>query len=290
MNKTAPDSTTNTDGLRIDVESVLRSRGGRIGRMMPRFIVSWLERVICQERLNQLLTENAHLSGVDFCRGLIKSLDVEYTINGTFPATDRPLIVSNHPLGGLDGIILAAAVQDAYPGLPIHLVVNDLLHAVGPMRNIFLSVNKHGAQSRQNAQALEDAMAAPGPIVMFPAGMVSRRNSSGQIADLRWHKMAIQKAVAHQRNIVPLYFSGQNSAFFYNFARLRTLLGIKFNIEMIRLPHELCHSQGKKYQIHVGNPIPWPLLQTGTQAQQQADQLRQTVYDICQQQLQPTLK
>lgn len=268
--------------MRIDIDDVLRTRVPRHYRFIPRFLIRALENIVCQEKLNWLLTHNASKTGVDFCKGVIDDLEVKYNVYGSLPADDtRVIIVSNHPLGGLDGMVLADMVSRQYGGRKdVKFVVNDLLTFVEPLRPIFLGVNKHGKQSRESAARLEDAFMGDDPMVMFPAGLVSRRGADGVVADLRWNKMVVNKAVSSKRNIIPLHFGGQNSRFFYKFAQLRARLGLKFNIEMIRLPREVFESAGRTFDIHIGKPIPWESLRTGSEAQTQADLLRDEVYRL----------
>ena len=268
--------------LRIDVDAVLRQRASRYYRYIPRGVVRWLEKTICQDGLNKLLRDNGHRRGVDFCQGVIEDLNITYSIHGEFPAASdpSPVIVSNHPLGALDGMILAKAVADAYGREDVKFVVNDLLQAVEPLKPIFLPVNKHGRQSRESTTAVDAAFAGDAPIIMFPAGMVSRRGADGKIADLKWHKMVVQKAIASGRNIIPVYFSGHNSSFFYKFARLRTILGLKFNIEMIYLPREIFNCRDASFDIYVGRPVASGDLKGGRDSQRQADMLRGKVYEL----------
>ena len=201
----------------------------------------------------------------------------------SLPADDRRVIVvSNHPLGGLDGMILADMVSKQYGGTKdVKFVVNDLLTFVEPLKPIFLGVNKHGAQSREAAHSLDKAFEGDSPMVMFPAGLVSRKGADGTIADLQWHKMVVNKAISSKRNVIPVHFGGHNSQFFYKFARLRTLIGLKFNIEMIYLPREVVRSKGSTFDIHIGKPIPWHELKGGKDSQAQADRLREAVYELC---------
>lgn len=266
--------------MRIDVDAVLRSRVPSLYRFIPGAAVSWLERTICQDRLNQLLTSNAGSDGVDFARGVLADMGVTYSVNGQLPSSPRVIIASNHPLGGLDGLVLADFVGRAYDRKDIGFVVNDILGAVEPLRSIFLAVNKHGAQSRQAVERLDNAMESDMPIVMFPAGLVSRRNSRGEIRDLQWQKMVVNKAIETGRDIVPLHFSGENSAFFYNFARWRVRLGLKFNIEMIYLPREFVRSEGKHFTITVGEPISYRSLKGGKESAATATGLCRAVYGL----------
>ncbi len=266
--------------MRIDIDNVLRQRLPWHYKYIPRFVIRGLEKIICQKRLNELLVHNGMSKGVDFCRGVIDELGVDYKVEGKFPSDDpRVVIVSNHPLGGLDGMVLADMVSRQYGGeKELKFVVNDLLTFVEPLRSIFLGVNKHGSQSRHAAEKLENAFASDKPIVMFPAGLVSRKGKGGVVEDLRWNKMVVNKAVAYKRNIIPVYFDGHNSQFFYKFANLRVRLGLKFNIEMVCLPREIFNSEGSTFKIRIGEPIRWESLRGGRDAQIQADRLREAVY------------
>ncbi|MDE6489724.1 MAG: glycerol acyltransferase, partial [Muribaculaceae bacterium] len=215
--------------MKIDVDAVMRARLPRHYRYMPRIAVKWLERFIRQDGLNALLESNAGLRGADFCAGVLRDLDVEYRVSGEEllpPPTDRKVtLVSNHPLGALDGIALIDYVSRRYGG-KVRFVVNDLLTAVEPLRDVFVPINKHGRQNRGDAAGVDEAFASDDPVLVFPAGMCSRRSGDG-VRDLAWHKMFVNKSIEYRRTVIPLFFDGENSKFFYNFAKIRTALGIK---------------------------------------------------------------
>lgn len=247
--KTAP-----SQPIRIDLQATLRAK---LRRPLPKFIVRWLERVIRQDRLNAMLEYAFPRRGADFCRAVIEHLDITVSLTHTHrlppPEHRRVTIVSNHPLGGLDGMALIDAVTGYYGCEPL-FIVNDLLMAVEPLSDVFLPINKHGAQSRQAAADIDRAMDLDRPIIIFPAGLCSRR-IKGRITDLPWNKMFIQKARLHHRTIIPLHFLAQNSAKFYRFALWRKRLHIPFNLEMALLPAEVFRSKGKKFEIICGSPI-----------------------------------
>lgn len=268
--------------MRIDVDKVLRQRLASRYKWIPGPVVRWLERVVCQDELNRLLEHNGHLEGAKFARGVVEDLGVTYEIKGVIPPASEPRVVfvSNHPLGGLDGLVLAALTKELFPSHTPRFVVNDLLDYVEPMRGIFLGVNKHGSQSRESARGIEEAFAGDDPMVMFPAGLVSRKGADGSVRDLEWHKMAVVKAISSHRNIIPVHFDGRNSEFFYKFAKLRTKLGLRFNIEMIRLPKEVLLSKGSHFTVTFGNPIPWESLRGGHEAEKQARDLKNIVYQL----------
>lgn len=267
--------------ITINVGEVLRARLGRWSCLLPAFVVRWLERLICQEQLNEGLLKCYPLRGAEFCKAVLEYLDVKLNVEGVaLPTDSRVVIVSNHPLGGLDGISMIAWLAEQYPDKHIRFVVNDLLNAVEPLTDVFLPINKHGSQSREAAQALADAFAGDDPIVVYPAGLCSRLGDDGKVADLQWNKMFVARAIASQRSVVPVFFDGENSQDFYRRARLRKRLGLKFNFEMVLLPREMFRARGKQFRLIVGDAIPWQNLRGGAEATAQAADIRQIVYRL----------
>lgn len=268
--------------LEINVGEVLRQRIPRYWRFIPRGLVRWLERTVCQDELNRLLRDNFPRRDADFCRGVLDDLGVTVNFHNldNLPPKEqtRVLFVSNHPLGGLDGMALIDFVRTYY-GVAPRFIVNDLLNAVEPLSDTFIPVNKHGAQSREAILRLDDAFVSDAPLLMFPAGLVSRRGKKGEVADLEWQKMFVAKARQYGRDIIPLHFYGENSSFFYKFAKFRRRIGLKFNIEMIYLPREVFRSKGKTFDVVVGKPIPHASLDDMPPARK-AQQIRQMVYDL----------
>lgn len=268
---------------KIDIDAVLRQRLGSRYRFVPRVLVGALKRLICQDGLNDLLDKAGHLRDAEFCRAVFAELGITYRLvhSERMPSPDdrRVIFVCNHPLGGLDGMVLIDMLTSLYgPGLKF--VVNDLLMVIDQLSGVFLPVNKLGAQSRESSDNLAAALAGPDPIVIFPAGLVSRRGKDGTIADLEWHKMFVNKAVASQRDIVPLFFSGHNSNFFYNFAYLRRRIGLKFNIEMALLPSEVFKQRSRSFTIVAGKRVPWTSLSTGSHAREDAKHIKDEVYSL----------
>lgn len=270
-----------SEPIKIDLRQVLRDKLPRQSRYIPGFIVSWLERIICQSDLNEMLRVCHGKRDAEFCRGVLDHLGVTYNVEGgeNLPDSGRVIIACNHPLGGLDGMMLIDYFTRVYgPGL--RFIVNDLLMAIEPLKGVFLPINKHGQQSREAFRAIDEAMTSDKPMIIFPAGLCSRKGDDGKIADLRWQKNFVNKAIQHKRMIIPVFFDGQNSNFFYNFAKLRTSVGLRLNIEMVRLPREVFRSAGQSYTIRIGRPIGWQELDGGSRAQAQADKIREIVYSL----------
>lgn len=265
--------------IRIDVDSVLRERLPRHYKYIPRFAVRWLERTICQDRLNAILTKMAGRNSVDAATAALHEMDITVKASGMDRLPDgRYMFVSNHPLGGLDGLALISLLGNHYDH-KIKFLVNDLLMAVEPLCGVFLPVNKYGSQSRAAAADIEQALQGTGQFITFPAGLCSRMQPDGTIADLTWQKAAVVHAVNYQRDIVPIFFDAQNSRFFYRFAQWRKRLGIKFNIELIFLPKEMIKKCGSTLHVVIGAPIPWRSLDA-SRPKQEAARLRDLVINM----------
>ena len=190
----------------------------------------------------------------------------------------RFMFVSNHPLGGLDGLALISLLGNHY-NRQIKFIVNDLLWAVEPLRGVFLPVNKYGRQSRTAAADIETALESDNQFITFPAGLCSRMQPDGTIADLPWQKSAVVHAANYHRDIVPIFFDARNSKFFYRFAKWRKKLGIKFNIELIFLPKEMIKQSGSTLRVTIGEPITWTSLDAA-HPKQEAAHLRDIVYTL----------
>ena len=264
----------------IDIDKVLRTRVPRYRKWMPRFVVRWLERLVHQDELNAVLDHIGERHGVEAAKAIIEHLDITLDVHGkeNLPDGGRYLFVSNHPLGGLDGIALIAGIGAHYGG-EIRFLVNDLLMAVKPLSDVFLPVNKYGRQKREAVEAIETEYAGNRQMLSFPAGLCSRRLDDGSIGDLPWQKNVVVMATRHRRDIVPIRFDAVNSNRFYRIARLRERLGIKFNFEMILLPAEVLKKRGQTLHIVVGKPIDFSTLDT-RHPLDEAARLRKLVYKL----------
>lgn len=265
--------------MKIDVDQVLRARLPRHYRYIPRFAVRWLERTICQDQLNAILEKMAGKDGVDAASAALTEMGITINEKGLEQLPEgRYMFVSNHPLGGLDGLALISLLGNRYQH-HIKFLVNDLLMAVEPLRGVFLPVNKYGSQSRAAASQIEEALQSDNQFITFPAGLCSRMQPDGSIADLTWQKAAVVHAVNYQRDIVPIFFDARNSKFFYRFAKWRKKLGIKFNIELIFLPKEMIKQCGSTLHVIIGEPIPWTSLDARA-PKKEAARLRDIVYSM----------
>lgn len=264
---------------KIDVREIIRSKSPSLGKRIPSFIIRYLEKTVHQEEINEILRIYSDLKDREFVAAVLDYMGITYRAFGTgnLPPEGRFVFASNHPLGGLDGLVFINEVSKHYPS--VKFPVNDLLLNIPNFSGIFLAVNKHGSQGRDSALTIEKAYASDDQILYFPAGLCSRRRR-GKISDLDWQKSFINKAVWHRRDIIPVYFSGRNSNFFYSLASARSLLGIRTNIEMLWLPDEMFSQKGRALSIVFGKPVPWQTFDKKKNATQWAEFVKRKTYDL----------
>jgi putative hemolysin len=264
---------------KIDIEKVLASKNPALARAVPRFIINYLKRIVHQDDLNEFLRLYGHLKDAKLAEAFLSHLEIKYTVSGTenIPENGRFIFVSNHPLGGLDGIVFINELSKNFND--IKFPVNDLLTNIEGLSGIFLPVNKHGSQGKDAARRIEEAYSSVSQILYFPAGLCSRKKK-GVIKDLEWHKSFISKAIQHKRDIIPAYFSGSNSGFFYNLANIRKFFGIKANIEMLYLADEMFRQKGKEISLVFGKPIPWQTFDKTRTLPEWADWVKVKTYEL----------
>ena len=171
----------------IDVEKILKEKAFKLYRWLPRFAINWLKRRLHEEDINRTMVRLKDDVGLEFNRkGLIELGAKVEAINSHFvPKTGSIVIVSNHPLGGLDGMALIKAVGDIRSD--VHFLVNDVLKNIKNYGDIYIAVNKLGASSAKYMRVIEEVFRTESALLVFPAGLVSR-NQNGIVRDLVWKK------------------------------------------------------------------------------------------------------
>lgn len=262
----------------IDLEKVIAGKSERLLRLMPRFLLSYLKRVVHQDQLNDILNRHRTLYGHDFLEAIFKDFGVNIVVKGdeNLLLTERFVVVSNHPLGGLDGMALMWAVGRKKPD--IATPVNDFLMHLPNLKPLFIPVNKHGSNA-SNIAVFDETFASDKTVVYFPAGLCSRK-IKGEILDLEWKKTFLSKARKSKRDILPVHISGKNSSFFYNLANLRKFLKIKANIEMLYLVDEMFGQKNKDIVITFGKPVPLEVFDKRRNDRDWAALLRKHVYKL----------
>ena len=271
--------TENEEKQKIDVEKVLFSKNPSLARTIPRFIINYLKRIVHQDELNEFLAKYGHLKDAELIAAGLSHFEIKFAISGTenIPHSGRYIFVSNHPLGGLDGLVFINELSRHYSN--IKFPVNDILTNIKNLNGIFLPVNKHGLQAKEAAKLIEEAYSSDSQILYFPAGLCSRKKN-GIIKDLQWHKSFISKSIQHKRDIVPAFFSGRNSNFFYNLSNIRKMMGIKANIEMLYLADEMFKQKDKEISLVFGEPIAWETFDKSKTAPDWAEWVKSKVYEL----------
>ena len=267
----------------IDIDEIVRGKAGAKARFVPRFVLSWLKRIIHQNEVNEFILSEGDKQGMPWLDDCMEYLGTTLNVKGLENLPDDSdgrlfTFVSNHPLGGPDGVALGHLLGHRYGGR-IKYLVNDLLMNLHGLAPFFVPINKTGKQSRDFPRLVEAVFNSPNHIIMFPAGLCSRR-INGQIHDLPWQKTFITKSVETRRDIVPIRFNGRNSDFFYRIANVGKRLGLKFNIAMLYLVDELYKNRGKTFDVTIGKPIPYSTFDKSRKPQEWAAYVEDIVYKL----------
>ena len=243
----------------IDIEKILRDKMGKKARYVPRFVISWLKKIIHEDEVNRFLWENRKLEGTEWLTACVQYLDMTLDIVGAENLPDKHdgklyTFVSNHPLGGQDGVSLGSIIGQHYDG-KFRYLVNDLLLNLPGLKPVSIGINKTGRQSRDFPRMVEAGFNSDNHLLMFPAGLNSRK-INGEIHYLPWKKTFITKSVETHRDVVPIHFSGRNSKRFYRIAKFSDRW-LPFNLAMLFLVDEMYRNVGKTFRITIGKPIPW---------------------------------
>lgn len=262
----------------IDLDSLIASKNPKLARKMPRFVKAYLNRILHLNEINQFLLSHKEVNGFEFADAGMDFIGLKTRVVGeeNLIGVNRPLLVANHPLGGLEGIALLQMMGRSYGN--VKLLVNDFLMALHNLEELFIPVNKHGS-SRRYKKNLDEAVAGDDPLIIFPAGVCSRRVSYG-IYDLEWNKSFVKMARSAGRPVVPVHVGGQNSRFFYALANLRKRLGINGNIEMLYLVDEMFKQRGATLDIVIGRPVPSETFDNRYDDWLWAKRMRQHIYEL----------
>jgi putative hemolysin len=264
----------------IVLKDLFRDKNPAVARWIPGFVFRLLSRRLRIDFFNDsILYNHRYKKNEEFARASIEALNVTLEVVGreNLPAEGRFIFVSNHPLGGFDGMMIISELCRNYSHLKV--LVNDLLSTVKNMDGIFVPINKHGTQAMDNVRRINAIFDSDEQVMSFPAGLVSRRHR-GVIRDGEWQKSIITKALQSKRDIVPIHVSGRNSNFFYNLANIRKFLGIKANLEMFFLVNESYRHQNKHFVITFGKPIPCETFGKQFSPLEWAQHVKEHVYSI----------
>lgn len=271
--------------MEINIKRVIESKSSKLSKYTPNFIIRAIKKIIHEDEINFILKTHGDKTGVEFAAGCLDILGVSCNVTYRNPESlqihDRYIFVSNHPLGGLDGLVIINELGKKFGN--IKFVVNDLLMNIKPLEPIFVPVNKVGRMNKRHGELIDDAYASSSQILYFPAGLCSRLIHN-EIIDPPWSRNFLKQALRYNRNIVPMFFSGRNSGFFYKLARFRKFIKIKFNLEMMFLPDEMFKQKNSTFDVVIGEIIPIESIRSrieqGESLQDMCEEIRKKTYDL----------
>lgn len=265
---------------RIDIEEILNNRMPstlkRLGKLQTPFI-NLVKKLLHANDINYILEKYNDLTDFDFIEALFSELNFNYELSEKdrlrIPYQGRLVIVSNHPLGGLDGLAILKAISQVRKDVKI--VANDILMNLENLKDLFLPYDVYSVKAqRNNIKLINEAFENEEAIAFFPAAQVSRLRFQG-IKDRKWQKGAVRFAVKHNAPVLPLFVKGRNSILFY----LVSILNSRFG--MFMLPHELFRQRDKSIKILTGNPIPPASIQNNQlHSRIKTNMLRRYVYKM----------
>ncbi len=220
-------------------------------------VFGWaLMKVLNLDTLNKIYNENKHLSDIEFINSILDNFEIKFEIPEEdlkrIPKTGPFITISNHPLGGIDGILLLKLLLEHRPDFKI--LANFLLHRIEPMKPYVMPVNPFEGRKevkssiggfKASLQHLKDGF----PLGIFPAGEVSTYKDGRLIVDRPWEETAMKLIQRAKVPVVPIYFHAKNSKLFYGMARISDTL------RTAKLPSELLTQKERLVKVRIGNAI-----------------------------------
>lgn len=272
----------NTTDKLIDIRRIIEEKAGNKAKFIPNVFIEWLRNIVHENEVNEFMAQCKGMEGVDWLKRCVEFLQMDVQIVGheNLPTDEAKhyTFVSNHPLGGADGVILGAIIGEHFKG-NIRYLLNDILTNLPPLKTLGIPINKTGTQSRNLPQMVDAGFHSDSQLLLFPAGLCSRKKKS-IIQDLPWKKTFITKSVETQRDVIPIHFSGRNSNRFYRIANICSALHLKFNFAMLFLVDEMFKNRGKTVEVRIGKPIPWQTFDKSHTTNDWAQYVRDIVYKL----------
>ncbi|MCG2430008.1 GNAT family N-acyltransferase [Aequorivita xiaoshiensis] len=206
--------------------------------------------------LNKIYDRNKHLQDLEFVNALLEEFEIKFEIPEEdlrrIPKTGAFITISNHPLGGIDGILLLKLLLEHRPDFKI--IANFLLHRIEPLKPYVMPVNpfedrKDVKSSVAGFKAAITHLREGNPLGIFPAGEVSTYREEKLLVDKPWEEAAMKLVKKAEVPVVPIYFHAKNSKLFYRMAKISDTL------RTAKLPSELLTQRERLIKVRIGNPI-----------------------------------
>ena len=216
-----------------------------------------LMKVLKISTLNKIYDRNKHLSELEFLNAILDEFQIKFEIPEEdlkrLPKDGAYITISNHPLGGIDGILLLKLMLEREPNFKI--IANFLLHRIEPMKPYIMPVNpfENHKDAKSSVIGIKETLrhlSDGKPLGMFPAGEVSTYKDGKLVVDKTWEEGAIKVIRKAQVPVVPIYFHAKNSRLFYSLSKISDTL------RTAKLPSELLIQKDRVIKVRIGKPIP----------------------------------
>lgn len=266
---------------KIELQEIITSRFNNTFANLPNFLrktlLYFLKKIIMIDQMNSIIFQFSERYDFDFIEDFLELLNVTYTCSHSskqnIPSEGKLLIVANHPLGGLDGLILLKAISEIRTDVKI--IANDLLMNIENLNNLFLPIDLFKqSKIKENLKKIENAFNNGEAVIIFPAAEVSRLRFL-KIVDKRWSKGVIRFAEKYNVPILPVYIKSRNSFKFY-------LLSLLYKrISTLYLVREMFKSKNKVIHLKIGELIPTESIKgININLQEKANLLKKHVYNL----------
>ncbi|MGB6268049.1 MAG: lysophospholipid acyltransferase family protein [Olleya sp.] len=219
--------------------------------------VGWLlMKVLKISTLNKIYNRNKHLNHLEFLNGILDEFQIKFEIPEEdlkrLPKNGAYITVSNHPLGGIDGILLLKLMLEQREDFKI--IANFLLHRIEPMKPYIMPVNpfEDRKDAKSSIAGFKSAISHLGeghPLGIFPAGEVSTYRDGKLMVDKPWEEPAMKLVKKANVPVVPIYFHAKNSKLFYKLSRIND------TFRTAKLPSELLTQKRRVIKVRIGKPI-----------------------------------
>lgn len=215
-----------------------------------------LMKVLKISTLNKVYNRNKHLKEINFLNGIVDDLQIKFEIPEEdykrLPKEGAYITISNHPLGGIDGVLLLKLMLEKEPNFKI--IANFLLHRIAPLKQYIMPVNpfENHKDAKSSVLGIKETLrhlSDGKPLGMFPAGEVSSYKDGQLIVDKPWEEGAIKVIRKAQVPVVPIYFHAKNSRLFYILSK------ISGTLRTAKLPSELFSQKNRVIKVRIGKPI-----------------------------------
>lgn len=264
----------------ISKNDLIKASGlGKIG-FIKNPVASAIMRLTKINEVNQLYDVLKNKKGKDFFDAFVRERNLKYIVFAEdlakVPKTGPFILVSNHPLGAIDGILMTKILTEIRPDFKI--MGNFLLEKIEPMKPFVISVNPFEGRkdARNSSVGMRETLKhlqSGGCVGIFPAGEVSNKNNEfGEILDKTWEKPALKLIKMAKVPVVPMYFHAKNSRVFYHFSKLHP------DLQTLLLPAEMMHNREKPIRIRIGKQISVKVLEDHDTIEEMGEFLQKKIY------------